>query len=164
MTRPVDVASLVDAHHAALWRYLRYLGADRSLADDLVQETFVQLMQDQPQQRSPRETAGWLRTVARNRFLMQLRRERRQVPFDLDAADAAWEASDADHTEVRHAALRECLQTLQGKAREVVMLRYEQQLSGEEIAKRLGISHANVRVLLHRVRESLRQCVEKRLS
>jgi DNA-directed RNA polymerase specialized sigma24 family protein len=38
-----SIASLVREHQLEVWRYLRYLGASPDLADDLAQETFVQL-------------------------------------------------------------------------------------------------------------------------
>jgi DNA-directed RNA polymerase specialized sigma24 family protein len=60
------VQQLVRMHQASVWRYLRYLGASAELADDLTQETFLQLLRAPFVEQSPASTAAWLRTVARN--------------------------------------------------------------------------------------------------
>lgn len=161
----LNVAALVEAHHAGIWRYLRFLGCDRALADDLTQETFVRVLEHPFEQRTRLETAGYLRTVARNQFLTHLRVSKvvRSVA-ELDAADAAWERAHAHQGDDRQQALRECMETLQGKARQAVHLQYTEKRSGEQIAGALGITHANLRVLLHRTRDALRKCVESKLK
>lgn len=161
----LNVAALVEAHHADIWRYLRYLGCDRALADDLTQETFVRILEQPFEQRSRLETTAYLRTVSRNLFLMHHRAGKLvRTVAELDAADAAWERAHADEGDDRQHALRECIEALQGKARQAVHLQYTEKRSGEQIAGALGITHANLRVLLHRTREALRKCIESKLK
>jgi len=165
MERSVDVAALVEAHNANVWRYLRYLGCDRAMADDLTQETFLQIMQKPFEWRGQREAASYLRSVARNLFLVQVRRSKLiKTVEDLEQADAAWERAHGDEPDERQQALRECLEAVQGKAREVLHLQYREKAGGEEIAKRLGISAQNVRVIVHRARQSLKDCIQKKLG
>ncbi len=84
----LDVEALIVAHQAGVWRYLRFLGCDRAQADDITQETFLQVLRRGFEERGERETAAWLRTVARNCFLMNVRRTRHvQSVEDLDLAD-----------------------------------------------------------------------------
>lgn len=165
MASPIDAAALIEAHHATLWRYLRFLGCDRATADDLTQETFLRLIQEPFEERSPQATCAYLRSVARNLFLMQVRRSRFvQTAHDLEAADAAWDRAQGDDSDDRQAALKRCLDSVQGKARAALDLTYQDKLSGEEIGRRLGMSHQNLRVMLHRTREALRQCIENKLK
>lgn len=165
MASPINVTALIEAHHATLWRYLRYLGCDRATADDLTQDTFLRVMEEPFEDRGPQATSAYLRSVARNLFLMQVRRSRFvQTVEDLNAADAAWQRAHGDDSEERQNALARCLETVQGKARQALDLTYQHKLSGEEIAGRLGMSHQNVRVMLHRTREALRHCIEGRLK
>ena len=70
---------MVREHHADVWRYLRYLGAGAADADDLTQETFLAVARSRFEERSPAQTAGYLRTVARNQLLMARRRQGREV-------------------------------------------------------------------------------------
>ena len=48
-----DVIRLVQQHQAEVWRYLRFLGATAELADDLTQETFLQLLRAPFEDRGP---------------------------------------------------------------------------------------------------------------
>lgn len=156
------VVALVRAHQAEVWRYLRYLGASAELADDLTQETFLQLLRAPFAARSERETAGWLRTVARNLWVRSFRRP----PFaltELDAIEAAWDGfARADGGDDTLAQLRECVGLLTGRAREVVRWHYEERCSRQTIAERLGIGEDGVKSLLRRARTTLRDCVERR--
>lgn len=165
MERPVDVTALVEAHHATLWRYLRYLGCDRALADDLTQETFLQVMQRPFEVRGHKQVSAYLRTVARNLFLMHVRRSKFVSNLEqLEQADAAWERAHGDDSDERQRALHDCLQTVQGKAREVLNLQYRDKRSGDEIARMLKLSAQNVRVIAHRAKATLKDCIEKKLE
>jgi RNA polymerase sigma-70 factor, ECF subfamily len=165
MDRSFDVAALVEAHHAGIWRYLRYLGCDRALADDLTQETFLQVVQKPFEWRGEREAAAWLRLAARNLFLVNVRRSKLiKTVEDLDQADAAWDRANADDSDARQIALRECLEAVQGKARDVLNLQFREKRSGDEIARLLKLSAQNVRVIAHRAKQVLKQCIEKKLG
>ena len=115
-----EVVRLVQAHQAEVWRYLRYLGASAELADDLTQDTFLQLLRAPFAVRSPQQTAGWLRTVARNLFVRAFRRP----PFELaelETMEAAWSGFAGDDAGGEALArLRGCLERLDGRARDAV--------------------------------------------
>lgn len=163
----LDVEALIVAHQAGVWRYLRFLGCDRAQADDITQETFLQVLRRGFEERGERETAAWLRTVARNCFLMNVRRTRHvQSVEDLDLADKAWEEGqgDAESGEARLNALRQCLEGIQGKAKQALEMQFMQHRTGEDIAQALGMSHENVRVTLHRAKQALKKCIESRLG
>lgn len=157
-----DVVALVRTHQAEVWRYLRYLGASTELADDLTQETFLQLLRAPFAQRSPAETTGWLRTVARNLWVRSFRRP----PFalaELDTLEATWDGfaqDDGGREALAH--LRHCVEQLSGRAREVVRMHYEEHCSRGAIGERLGIGEDGVKSLLRRTRTLLRACVERR--
>ena len=75
----LDLEGIVRAHQAELWRYLRFLGCEATLVDDLIQETFLSLLQKPFEDRGPATTAAYLRRVARNHYLMALRKSARVV-------------------------------------------------------------------------------------
>ncbi|MFK7743333.1 MAG: RNA polymerase sigma factor [Planctomycetota bacterium] len=158
---PDSVQALVRRHQAEVWRYLRYLGASAELADDLTQDTFVQLLQAPFAERSREATTAWLRTVARNFYVKSFRRP----PFaeaDLDALEAGWSEYAADDGGERTLQqLRRCLEELGGRARDAVRLHYEERRSRAVIAEHLGVGLDGVKSLLRRARAALRQCVER---
>ncbi len=163
----LDVEALIQAHQAGVWRYLRFLGCDRAHADDLTQETFLQVLRRGFEERNAHSTSAFLRTVARNCFLMNVRKTRHvQSVEDVDLADAAWEQNHGDENggEARLSALRQCLETVQGRARQALDMQFQQHRTGEDIALALSISHENVRVLLHRAKQALKKCIESKLG
>lgn len=174
------LVSLMRGHQARVWAYLRLLGCDPALADDLTQETFLTVMRKGFEERDERATTAYLRGVARFLYLRDRRAQARSKEVragDLlinvaaaddaaaDAVDRVWEKyaqgeDDADAV----AFLRECMELLEGRAREVVEACYRDQLSGEEIAGRLGTTLDGVKSLLKRTKRNLRECVERKLG
>ena len=167
-----QLVSLVHQHQAGIYRYLRYLGASRELAEDLGQETFVVAFDKGGQVTGGQGAVpvAWLRSVARNLFLVHCRRQRNSpVRIDsetLDHAEAAWAvefASGGDGGE-HLAALRHCLEHLPPKQRLIVDLQYAQKKSRAEIAAMHGMTEDGVKTLMRRLRASLAQCVRGQLG
>jgi RNA polymerase sigma-70 factor, ECF subfamily len=61
------------------------------------------------------------------------------------------------------AALEECLKKLPDKQRTVLKLSYEDSLASHDVATQLEMTAAAVRIMLMRVRDSLRKCISKKL-
>ncbi|HEV3024964.1 MAG TPA: sigma-70 family RNA polymerase sigma factor [Pirellulales bacterium] len=163
--RPGDLAGLVRTHQAGIWRYLRFLGADETQADDLTQDVFLAVLGKPFVEHSATATSAYLRTVARNLFLMSARRRRRQPTIEqLDLADEVWERLSGDDGEAALAALRDCVESLEGRARQAVEMFYRQNRSRADIARELEMSEDGVKSLLRRTREVLRKCVEGKLA
>jgi RNA polymerase sigma-70 factor (ECF subfamily) len=166
MKRPKDLGELVRVHQGGLWRYLRFLGAGEALADDLTQETFLAVWRRPFDQRADEATAAYLRTVARNLFLAAIRKARREPPVaDLDAAEAVWERLAGDDGGAAHLdALRECVEGLEGNARQAIDLFYRHGRSRVEVGESLAMTEDGVKSLLRRTRDGLRKCVEGKLN
>ena len=130
------MAGLVRQHQADVWRYLRFLGATAADADDLTQETFLAMPRAEFSERSRPETAAYLRTVARNQFLMFRCIQGREVgTVELTAAEQVWcEAIGPGGMEFL-VALADCLTTLEGRARTAIKGFYREGLGRTEIAE-----------------------------
>jgi len=160
----VDLAGLVDQHHADIWRYLRYLGAAAADADDLTQETFVALSRSKFVERSRGETAKYLRTVARNQLLMFRRYQGREIDtVQLEAAEQVW-ADTVDDVGMSTLldTLTDCLKAVDGRAREAIQLFYRDGLSRKAMAAAMKIQPEGVKTLLRRTRDILRDCIERK--
>ena len=166
MAEQLNLEALILTHQAGVWRYLRFLGCERETAYDLTQETFLKLMEADFEEINPAATAAFLRTIARNLFLSNMRKTVRvQTVEDLEVADRAWaEAANDDDGAARLKALAGCLQLLQGHSREVLDLFYKEQRRGTEIADRMNLSEENVRVMIHRAKQALKKCLETKLK
>lgn len=159
---------IIHAHQRGVWRYLRYIGASRAEADDLTQEAFLAAWKSDFEEINDAATAGYLRTVARSRFLMMLRTKGRRISeTDLVEVDADWvqlAGPDEEVYDSRVEILERCLQPVQGKAREAIDLTYKAGLSYAEVADRLGMKPEGVRTLLKRALAKLRECMESKLE
>ncbi|MEQ8210521.1 MAG: sigma-70 family RNA polymerase sigma factor [Lacipirellulaceae bacterium] len=156
--------AFVREHQANIWRYLRYLGADSNDAEDLVQETFLAFRRADYEERSPQETAGYLRKVARNQLLMWRRASGTKInTVDLANAEQAWaEMTEPNGYEGLLALLKDCLQSVEGRAREAINKFYEEGQSREAVAESLGMKSNGVKTLLRRTRDALRACIERK--
>lgn len=167
----VDPAQLITDHQVGVWRYLRFLGCEDNLAEDLTQDTFLRVLQSDHrggpgfQFFSPAATAGYLRTVARNLFVSHRRRAGREVlAGELDLAEQAWQQwVGADlHGDDRLASLKSCLEQLTERARQALRMRYSEKASRAEIAHQLEIGEHGAKNLMQRAKQQLRECMEAR--
>ncbi len=75
----MDLVELIACHQAGVWRYLRALGCDACSADDLTQETFLEVLKRPFEQYNQQATAAYLRRVAHNLFITLRRRSGKVV-------------------------------------------------------------------------------------
>lgn len=161
------VHAFVIRHQAGLWRWLRALGCEPADAEEHCQDALLAALHDDVDQRPPGEAAAWLRTAAKNLFLMQLRRERRRPRWlSIEVIEASWVAlgGDEDGGEAAVAALNRCLLALPARDRELIAARYQRGSSRRAMAAQLGLGEAGVKQALRRVRDKLRACVGQRLT
>ena len=163
--QPLDIAELVQRHQAMVWRYLRALGADAALADDLTQDTFLEIMRRPLEQYSDSATASYLRRVAHNFFISRRRREARmtvtQHADQFEHAWIRWAGFDAGNQLLD--ALKDCFSRLTDRAQLALQLRFSDDASRQGIAERLGISEHGAKNLMQRAKAQLRECLEKKL-
>lgn len=169
---PLDLDAFVRQHQVGTWRYLRYLGADAALAEELTQDALVRALEAGQANADARTAARWLRTTARHLWIddrrRRLRHDRSRIRIDdLDAelVDSAWEATlrDDDGAGFREA-LGHCMAALPARSRQALELRYRDDAGRAGMARALDLSEAGVKQLLRRLRAGLRECIERRLG
>jgi RNA polymerase sigma-70 factor (ECF subfamily) len=159
---PARTATLDLAPHAPmLRRYLFVLGAAVDRLDDLVQETFVLVLQKQPEDRGPRAVGAFLRGVAKNLLLRDRRSQ--QARREVEGADEVWQRECGDDGDARIDALQQCVGELPERSRELVHRHYANHQGRAEIAAAMAMTPDGVKTALRRLRDGLRECVERRL-
>lgn len=146
-------------HEAALLRHAQLITGDLETARDVVQDTFVRLW-DAPMEEIQDHLAQWLFTVCRNRAIDVRRKERHMTPLvdeHLEARESR-DLSPAIQAEQRDSfqTVLQWLDLLPPNQQEVVRLKFQAQLSYEEIAAVTSLSVSNVGVLLHTAIRTLR--------
>jgi RNA polymerase sigma-70 factor (ECF subfamily) len=162
----IDPARLIADHQVGIWRFLRALGCESSLADDLTQETFLAVLERPFSEINRAATSSYLRTIARNLLVSHHRRNGRyNLTDNLDELVGEWSqwAGD-DNAEAALEALRNCLKELTPRARQALEQRFKDRSSRTEIADSLGITEHGAKNLMQRAKQQLRTCVEQKLK
>ena len=160
-------AELVAEHQGWLRAFIRSLGIRADAVDDVAQEVFLVAYRRYGDYDQALPFAAWLKGIARNLAANERRRQHRRGRLIEPSLAAALEAVDAlgEPEPVNAvAALRLCLDQLPGHSRELLRLRYEEDLDAADLGERLGREGNAVRQALFRVREVVRRCVEGRLA
>jgi RNA polymerase sigma-70 factor, ECF subfamily len=164
-------SALVTAHRDAVYRYALRLTNDPAFAEDTLQETFITALQHMPEARGEASFRGWLLSIARSRVLHDRRRRVGEpTSFAPEAElmqlglEAGWgETMDPEALAARTEAqqvLDHALAQLDHEAREVLLLRDVEGLSGEETARVLGLALPAMKSRLHRARLRLLAAVK----
>jgi RNA polymerase sigma-70 factor (ECF subfamily) len=154
---------LIDRHHAGVYGYLRRLGADGALAEDLTQETYTRAWRRIDSLRGAASLRSWLLTIARNEFLQWARAGRpettplERLPVTADDRPGAENQLARDE---RDRAVRRAVGRLEPDLRETVALHYFQELSFKEVGAVLGVPAGTVKSRLNRALRRLRALLE----
>lgn len=149
-----SIEELFTALESALLNYALRLTGDRSVAEDIVQDGFMRLHAQFDDVREPRR---WLYRTVHNLALNQRRRSSRTVPLEQPSPEGnGQEATDPQPLPDEQIArlegiglVRLSLNTLDQRSRELVRLKFHENLSYKEIADRTGLTVGHVGYLLH---------------
>jgi len=160
----IDLAALVETHSALLFRVAHSLLHSHAEAEDVVQDTFLRVLQRPASLPNIRDHRVWLVRIAWNLALDRLRR-RKSRPADSEFVDsliAPGTPADRALEDIRHiqAVLRE-IEHLPALERQVLLLSLLEELETAEIASITGRSEAAVRSIAFRARTRLRERLEK---
>ena len=151
-----SIEALFAALESPLLNYAVRLLGDRALAEDAVQDAFMKLHAHFAEVREPRR---WLYRTVHNQALNHRRQAGKIVPLEQPADDTSHAANDTadpqplpDEQIARWESVglvRLSLETLDPRSREVVRLKFEEDLSYQQIAERTGLKSGHVGYLLH---------------
>ncbi len=157
---------LVLSHQVAVRAFLRTRLRRKHEAEDLAQETFVTAWRRISDCDPERPFGPWLRGIAEKHLLNHLRKFRAE-PIGGDEAlqmmlDRESESSVPESDLI--AALGECIERVDSGSRELLIARYTEGRSMDELCERSGSKHSAVTMKLHRLRMALAACVEAKLN
>ena len=143
-----------DAIRRHCYSEARRLGRSHAEAEDIAQEALLRAWRKQASCRSPERPWAWVREIARNEVhrLFSRRSMTHELPTERMPEAPAQSGEDALLTRID---VERALGQLTPADREMVRLRYEEDLTNPSVAVALGVSVANVKVRLHRLRPKL---------
>lgn len=176
----IDPATWVDEHGDYLYRYALSRLLDPTLAEELVQETFLGALKSLNSYRGQASIKTWLVGILKHKIVDHFRKVGRERPYDSveklhdrepDFFDGMggwkkgpnrWQADPVKIQENREfwETFRKCLLKLPKKQIDLFTLRELDGKKSDEICMLLGITPTNLWVMLYRARMSLRECLE----
>jgi RNA polymerase sigma-70 factor, ECF subfamily len=155
-------AELVRQHQRMVFSIAYHFLQDRSLAEDLAQEVFLELFQSIDRIQSPAHLTYWLRKVTSNRCIDQGRKKQRRREMALEEAPEPVTASGQTDPMLLER-LQQSLATLPEKQRLVVIMRFQEGLGPAEIAEVLEMPVNTVKSTLHRSLADLRKGLTRKI-
>ena len=147
--------ALCEALRPDLLRFAFWLGRDRQLAEDVVQEAMLRAWKSFDTLADDARAKSWLLTIVRRELARTFERKRLEVA-DLDALVAAESGVLAADDDASLAEMREALFRLDAEHREPLVLQVLMGYSTREIAEQLGLQQGAVLTRLFRARARLR--------
>jgi RNA polymerase sigma-70 factor (ECF subfamily) len=153
-------AGLYDLHLTRVYRHVYYRVGNRADAEDLTQQVFLQAWRAIGRfQRTGAPFVAWLLTIAHNLIVSFYRQAKDRSALDLDpVALERW--SNPEHevlAEYDRLAVRSAVLQLRPEQQHVVTMRFLENFEYATIARVLGKSEGNVRVIQHRALNELRR-------
>ena len=158
---------LLERHQERIFGYLMGMVRDRTVADDLFQETFYRAIRAMNSDRGSYDSQGrwlqWIMRIARNAALDHLRSSKRRnsrianeddrrLDIDQIAVDDDPDAAEQLQREEQHEFLYACINRLPEEQREVLLMRHESELTFREIAE---LTNCSINTALGRMRYAL---------
>jgi RNA polymerase sigma-70 factor (ECF subfamily) len=161
---PDRTTDIVQEHERALLRYAARLLGSQEDAGDVVQEAFLRLLKNNHAKGgldSIENTRAWLYSVVRNLCGDTFRSKKRKMeisvaPEEFDNVRNAGAAPDAELAAKEDMkTIRQAINELDPRSREIVVLKLEHERSYKEIAQIMDISSSNVGFILHKAMKKL---------
>ena len=156
--RQREFSDLCEALRPQLYRFAFWLSRDRTLAEDIVQETLLRAWRAQDELRDENAVRAWLCTIVRREHA-RLYERKRLVTVDVDGLIAREEPMLAATDDAELEDLRRAIFRLEEDYREPLVLQVLMGYTTEEIATHMGLTVGAVLTRLFRARNQLRKII-----
>jgi len=155
-------AELVDHYYDRIYLFMRAVGHDRQLSEDLTQETFLRAWYHIGQLRDGKALNGWLYRIAGNVSRLYWRKHRKEDLISIDDIDlpaaGVSEPQKAEEHE-QFVRVRKAVTRLPWKLKQAVALHYIEDLTISEAAEAAGVRQGTFKSRLNRALNALRKNV-----
>ena len=153
---------LVERYSPRLRYFLRKLLASADTAEDALQDVWLDVFRHLPRLADPQALVAWLYRIARDRAFAHLRKLRHgEQLLDETALADAKATEENDFSPEDAARIHAALDKLPPEQREVLVLRFLEEMTYEQIASVVGCQLGTVRSRIHYGKLALRRALEK---
>lgn len=157
---------LYDTYMPAIYRFVLVKTSNKAEAEDITHQVFLKAWRSMPNYKDQGHPfSSWLYRIAQNKVIDFYRTSRShrdidKLPEDLLKSDTDLE--DRTETLLQARFVRSVMEELDNVSRDVLLLRFVNDLSHKEIGATLGKSEGAIRVIQHRALKQVRTYLEKR--
>ncbi len=161
--------SLFVVHQKYIYGYIAFLVPNHSDAADVMQETVSIMWHKFDRFKPGTNFVAWGKQIARHR-IMKYRDKKRRLSSKFVFSDESLHAIEQrdsminNELDERVSAVHDCLAKLKDRDRQIVKMRYEQDITAKAIAKKIGRSLDGLYHSMSRIHHSLRHCVKRTLA
>ena len=164
-------AELLQRLGGEMYGYAHRMLEDSAAAEDALQEALMGVLQSADRYDGRASLRSWAFGILRHKITDQLRRRNRHSALSLDDPESAgygpmgmWrkgvQFEPFDESAELLEIVKRCMENLPAHQKEALMLRAVEGLSAKEAAEIMEVSYTNLRMILHRGRQSVRRCTE----
>src|SRR5262245_62084987 len=161
------IARLLMQHRTALYGYIFACVRNHDDAEDILQNVSVAVTESVERLTNEAGFWPWAREIARRRVLEHRRSAGRERVLDPELvqrlAEAAAQVEEDRTASVHRQALLGCLDLLPVESRQLIVMRYDGTTDASGLAARFGRSVQAIYAMVKRIKQILRECVERRL-
>lgn len=152
----------VDMYNEQIFLFMRRLGHDRQVSEDLTQESFLQAWQHISHLRNSKALNGWLYRIASNVSNLYWRKHKGREMASIEGVGIDVPENSKDECDIvgyneQLDRLKNAVACLPGKLRQVIVLHYMQHLTIAEAAEAAGVRKGTFKSRLNRALEILRK-------
>lgn len=155
---------LFDRYHESIRRLLVQRMGSANDVDDLLQETFIKVYINLHRYDAAYTFGQWIYTIARNTFIDYVRRRQEDLPIDERFAAPASNAPTPEESVInlqQRTQIEHYLERLAPRYRQLIVMRFFDEYSYEEIAAKLALPLGTVKTQIHRAREKMCKLITK---
>lgn len=164
----VGFEELIDRYQNQLFGYTIRLIRDKDLAEDAVQDTFISAYQNIQSFDTSRKFSSWIYRIAHNKAINEIRRHKKQISLEdapeIESKENVKEIEGQLGKKQAREILEANINKLNIKYRGIIILRYLEEKSYDEISDILKIPTSTVGVRIRRGLEKLRQSININLE
>ena len=160
-----DFEQIYTAYFDRVFAFLMRITRNREISEELTQETFYQAFKSFHKYNGKCELFTWLCAIAKNIYLKYLKKHKHEI-VDIQlfresvSGDPGEQPEIAFQKKVSSENLKEAINTLPDKYREIVILRIYAELSFAEIGKKLNITENSAKVIFFRAKNMLKEALQ----
>ena len=158
------LVEIVELYSDSLAAFINGFVHNESVAEDLMQDTYVELIKKEHHFKGESQFKTWLFKIARNKAIDYIRKHRRMIPADDMFDFCFYEGETPEKLLIeseRNNAVRKAIASINPLYAQVIYLSFFEGMSNAEISLVIGKNKRQVEMLIYRAKESLRKSLEK---